>query len=81
MKIQIYGSGCSKCEALAASAESAAQALGIACEVEKVTDMNAIIDAGVMRTPALALDGEVVVEGRVVSAVELQKLLQARGAG
>lgn len=81
MKIQIYGSGCSKCEALAANAESAARALGIAFEVEKVTDMNAIIDAGVMRTPALALDGEVVVEGKVVSAEELQKLLQAPGAG
>ena len=75
MKIQIYGSGCSKCKALAANAESAAQALGIPCELEKVTDMNAIIDAGVMRTPALALDGRVVVEGKVVSAREIQELL------
>ena len=81
MKIQIYGSGCSKCKALAANAESAAQALGIACELEKVTDMNAIIDAGVMRTPALALDGRVVLEGRVASAEDLQKLLQAPGPG
>jgi small redox-active disulfide protein 2 len=75
MKFQIYGSGCSKCESLTANVESAAQALGVSYEVEKVTDMNAIIDAGVMRTPALSVDGKVMVEGKVVGADEIQKLL------
>ena len=75
MKLEIYGSGCSKCKALAANAEAAAQALGLAYEVDKIEDMNAIIDAGVMRTPALAVDGKIVIEGKVVSADELQKLL------
>jgi small redox-active disulfide protein 2 len=75
MKFQIYGSGCSKCKSLTANAESAAQALGITYEVEKVTDMNAIIDAGVMRPPALAVDGKVIVEGKVAGADEIQKLL------
>ena len=75
MKFQIYGSGCNKCESLTANAESAAQALGITYEIEKVTDMNAIIDAGVMRTPALAVDGKVIVEGKVAGADEIQKLL------
>ena len=75
MKFQIYGSGCSKCESLTANVESAAQALGITYEVEKVTDINAIIDAGVMRTPALAVDGKVIVEGKVVGEDEIQKLL------
>jgi small redox-active disulfide protein 2 len=75
MKFQIYGSGCSKCESLTANVESAAQALGITYEVEKVTDINAIIDAGVMRTPALAVDGKVILEGKVASADEIQKLL------
>lgn len=75
MKLEIYGSGCSKCKTLAANAEAAAQALGLAYEVAKIEDMNAIIDAGVMRTPALAVDGRIVVEGKVVSADELQKLL------
>jgi small redox-active disulfide protein 2 len=75
MKFQIYGSGCSKCESLTANVESAAQALGVAYEVEKVTDINAIIDAGVMRTPALAVDGKVILEGKVASADEIQKLL------
>ena len=76
MKFQIYGSGCSKCETLTANTESAAQALGITYEVEKVTDINAIIDAGVMRTPALAVDGKVIVEGKVVGADKIQKLLE-----
>ena len=76
MKFQIYGSGCSKCETLTANMESAAQALGITYEVEKVTDINAIIDAGVMRTPALAVDGKVIVEGKVVGADKIQKLLK-----
>jgi small redox-active disulfide protein 2 len=75
MKLQIYGSGCSKCRMLTANAESAAQALGVTYEVEKITDMNAIIDAGVMRTPALAVDGKFIVEGKVAAADEIQKLL------
>lgn len=75
MKFQIYGSGCSKCKSLTANVESAAQALGITYEVEKVTDINAIIDASVMRTPALAVDGKVIVEGKVVAEDEIQKLL------
>ncbi len=75
MKFQIYGSGCSKCKALTTNAESAAQTLGITYEVEKVTDMNAIIDAGVMRTPALAVDGKIIVEGKVAGTDEIQKLL------
>jgi small redox-active disulfide protein 2 len=75
MKLQIYGSGCSKCKMLTVNAESAAQALGITYEVEKITAMNAIIDAGVMRTPALAVDGKFIVEGKVAAADEIQKLL------
>jgi small redox-active disulfide protein 2 len=75
MKFQIYGSGCSKCESLTANAESAARALGITYDIEKVTDMNAIIDAGVMRTPALAVDGKVIVEGKVIGADKIQELL------
>tara|TARA_R110001599_G_scaffold289553_1_gene492494 strand:+ start:407 stop:571 length:165 start_codon:yes stop_codon:yes gene_type:complete len=44
--------------------------------IDTVTDMNAIIDAGVMRTPALAIDGKVVVEGRVPSADDIRRLIE-----
>lgn len=75
MKFTIYGSGCAKCKQLTANAEAAATARGQSYEVEKVTDTNAIIDAGVMRTPALAIDGDIVVEGKVSSADEIEALL------
>jgi small redox-active disulfide protein 2 len=75
MKLKIYGSGCSKCKLLTEHAEAAAEELGIDYELEKVTDMNQIINAGVMRTPALTVDDQIVVEGKVPSASELKKYL------
>jgi hypothetical protein len=58
------------------SGETATRALGIGCEIEKVTDVDAIVDAGVLRTPALGLHGEILVEGKVASAEELEALLK-----
>jgi len=75
MKFTIYGSGCAKCKQLTTHAEQAATAKGIDYEIEKVTDTNAIIDAGIMRTPALAIDGEIVIEGKVAGSEDIQKLL------
>ena len=75
MNFKIYGSGCAKCKTLAANAEAAAQALGIAYEVEKITEMSDIIDAGVMHTPALAVDGEIVTEGKVPGEDEIRALI------
>ncbi|MBU2676991.1 MAG: TM0996/MTH895 family glutaredoxin-like protein [Gammaproteobacteria bacterium] len=72
MKLEIYGSGCTKCKLLAEHAEKAARDLGVDYTIEKVTDMNAIIDAGVLRTPALAINGSVVVEGAVPSAEKIK---------
>ena len=77
MKFQILGSGCAKCKALGQHAETAAQALGLEYELEKVTDMNAIIDAGVTRTPALAVNGEIKSTGKVLSVEEIKTLLSA----
>lgn len=75
MKLEIYGSGCTKCKLLTEHAEKAAQDLGVDYTIEKVTDMNVIIDAGVLRTPALAVDGAIVVEGAVPSAAKIRQLL------
>jgi small redox-active disulfide protein 2 len=75
MKLTIYGSGCAKCKKLTANAEAAADALGLGYEVEKITDMNSIIDAGVMHTPALAVNGEVVIEGKVPGPDEIKQFL------
>ncbi|MDR4506532.1 MAG: thioredoxin family protein [Candidatus Scalindua sp.] len=75
MKFIIYGSGCSKCQQLTANAEDAARELNIPYEVKKITDMNAIITAGIMRTPALSINHDVVSEGKVASVDEIKKFL------
>ena len=74
-KIQILGTGCPKCKKLAANVEAAAKALGIEHEIVKVTDINEIMKFGVMMTPGLAVDGKVLIVGKVPSADEIQKLL------
>lgn len=77
MKIQILGSGCAKCRALTAVAEQAAHEMGVAYELEKVTDVKRFADFGVMFTPALVVDGAVKLSGKVPSLDEAKKLLGA----
>ena len=74
-KIQILGTGCAKCRMLSDHAEEAARALGLDYTLEKVTDINDIVAFGVTATPALAVDGQVKVAGRVPTAEALKGLL------
>ena len=74
-KIQILGTGCAKCQKLADHTKQAADNLGLDYEMEKVTDINQIMGFGVMTTPALAVDGKVLLVGKVPYASELEKLL------
>ncbi len=76
MKIQIFGPGCSKCRTLAKNAAAAADSLGLACELEKITDMKEIMSHGILSTPAIAIDGRVRAVGRVVTEAEIRTLLQ-----
>jgi len=75
VRIQILGTGCPKCGKLAENAETAAVELGIDYEIEKVSDIHEITKFGVMMTPALAVDGEVRVVGRVPSVEEIKTLM------
>ena len=74
-KIQILGTGCPKCTKLAENADSAAKEMGIEYEIEKVTQINDIMKMGVMITPALAIDGEVKVVGKVPSPDDIKAML------
>jgi small redox-active disulfide protein 2 len=74
-KLQILGTGCPKCKKLAENAEAAAKAVGMDYELEKVTDITEITKMGVMFTPALAVDGEVKVAGKVSSVEEIKDVL------
>lgn len=73
--IQILGMGCPKCEKLTALAEQAARELGIEYRIEKVKDLKEIMKFSVMRTPALAVDGQVKVAGRIPTPEELKGML------
>ena len=75
-KLQILGTGCPKCKKLTENAEAAAKELGIEYEIEKVTDISDIMNFGVMMTPALAVDGEVKVVGKVASVEEIKELIK-----
>jgi small redox-active disulfide protein 2 len=75
-KIQILGSGCSKCKALAQNAETAAKELGLECTLEKVTDIKEIMKFGVMSTPALVVDGQVKTAGKLLNVQEIKEMLK-----
>jgi small redox-active disulfide protein 2 len=74
-KIQILGTGCPKCKKLAENAEAAAKEAGIEYEIEKITDINQIMSFGVMMTPALAIDGQVMAVGKVLATDQIKALL------
>ena len=78
MKIAILGPGCRNCVTLERLAREAAAALGIDAEVTKVTDYADIASYGIMSTPGLVLDGEVVLSGRLLSGDEVRELIAAR---
>lgn len=80
MKLEILGSGCTNCENLEKNTRAAMDRLGLEASVEKVTDYGEIVAYGVMSTPALAIDGEVVSVGRVPSVDEVAELLTAATA-
>ena len=75
MKIEILGTGCPKCEALMNNVLAAVGELGIQAEISKVTDIIEIANRGVMMTPALAVDNEIKLVGKLATVGELKALL------
>jgi len=74
LKIEILGTGCPKCEQLAKNAKTAIEQLGLDAVVSKVTDIAEIANRGVMMTPALSVDGEIKIVGKVATPDELKAL-------
>lgn len=75
MKISIYGAGCQKCNTLFEQTKQAVSELGIDCEIVKITDFEEIMEAGVMLTPAFAIDGEIKFANKVPSVSELKEII------
>ena len=77
MKLQILGGGCAKCKTLEANALKAVESMKIQAEIVKVTDMDEILDMGVMVTPAFAIDGDVKTTGKVLTPEQIIDILSA----
>jgi small redox-active disulfide protein 2 len=75
MEIKVLGTGCAKCKALEKAAKEAVEKTGLNATVTKVEDIVEIMQFGVMTTPALVVDGKIVVKGRVPSVDEISILL------
>jgi small redox-active disulfide protein 2 len=75
MEVKILGPGCPNCKKLEQSVRAAAAELQLEPEIEKVEDMQEIMSFGVMSTPALVIDSEVAVAGRIPDREELLELL------
>lgn len=78
MKIEVFGTGCPKCNMLETNVKRVLTDLGLKAEVVKITSIDEMVERGLMSTPALAIDGELVVAGRVPSVVELRGIFEAR---
>jgi len=76
MKIEILGPGCMRCKKLEENSREAVKKMKVKADIVKVTDMDKIIECGVMMTPALVIDGEVKSSGRIPEIEEIEKWLK-----
>lgn len=73
--IKILGTGCKKCVSLKENVEAAVNELGVEADIQKIEDINEIVKFGVMSTPALVVDGEVKIAGKVATPDEIKAVL------
>ena len=79
MNIKILGTGCPKCKLLEEHVKKAVETSGISASVEKITDINKIIEYGVMATPGLVIDDKVISTGKILSVEEIvTKIMNAK---
>ncbi len=75
MKIEVLGPGCPNCQKLKDNVDDAARGLGLEYELQSITGIEDIVARGVMATPALVVNGEVRMSGKVPSVEEIRGLL------
>ena len=76
MKIEIFGSGCPRCKQTEKIMKMAVEELDSDAIIEKVTDMMAIMEKGIVSTPAVAIDGKIVLSGKIPSIDEAKRLIK-----
>lgn len=77
--IKVLGSGCASCHALYENAKEAVQKMGLSVDVEYITDLQKVMEYGVMSMPTLVVNEKVVSMGKVLKANDVEKLLQKLG--
>ncbi len=75
MEIKVLGTGCPSCKALEEAVRKAVMEMNLEAKIIKVEDMAEILNYGIMTTPALVVDGKIVLKGRLASVEEIKKLL------
>ena len=75
MKIEVLGPGCPKCMSMEQNVKKALEELSVKAEVEKVTDIQKIIQKGILSTPALVIDGRVVLQGKNPTVAQLKSVI------
>jgi small redox-active disulfide protein 2 len=78
MKIIVYGTGCSKCKAVEKAVKNAVDKLGANAEIVKIEELDRIMEAGILSTPALSIDNEIKVTGRIPTSSEIEKWIKAK---
>jgi small redox-active disulfide protein 2 len=78
MKIIVYGTGCSKCKAVEKAVKEAVDKLGADAEIVKVEELDKIMEMGILSLPALAIDNEIKVTGRIPTSSEIEKWIKAK---
>ncbi|MDD4064768.1 MAG: thioredoxin family protein [Bacteroidales bacterium] len=76
MEIKVLGTGCPSCKALEEAVRKAVMEMNLEAKIIKVEDMAEILNYGIMTTPALVVDGKIVLKGRVASVEEIKKILK-----
>jgi small redox-active disulfide protein 2 len=76
MKIEIAGPGCPRCGATTENVMKALREMGTEAVVEKITDINVMIDRGVLQSPALLIDGKIVSQGKIPTVEQVKQLIQ-----
>jgi small redox-active disulfide protein 2 len=74
--IKVLGPGCAKCQKLEENTLAAIDDLGIECEFEKITDISEFIKYGILTTPALVVDGETKMSGKVLDVEAIKKIIR-----
>ena len=79
MKIEVLGPGCHKCHNTEENVKKALSELNKQAEVIKVTDISVMIDKGIMQTPALIIDGNIVIQGKIPTVEQIKEWIQREG--